>query len=100
MPMGWTVGWLCVLVGMACNPVPDVVVIQSAYDHEEASGSTLHDKNLQVLKARCHGADRAKFLCEVMFISKADPTERLYFDIVAVTRAGDGWQLTSGLCKR
>lgn len=34
------------------------------------------------------------------FISKADPTERLYFDIVSVARDGDGWTLKSGLCKR
>jgi tripartite-type tricarboxylate transporter receptor subunit TctC len=40
------------------------------------------------------------FLCEVTFTSKDDPTERLYFDIVAVARAGDGWELKSGLCKR
>jgi hypothetical protein len=34
------------------------------------------------------------------FISKGDPTGRLYFDIVAVAPAGAGWQLKSGLCKR
>jgi hypothetical protein len=39
------------------------------------------------------------FLCEVTFISKSDPAERLYFDIVAVARAGDDWELKSGLCK-
>jgi hypothetical protein len=33
-------------------------------------------------------------------ISKSDPTERLYFDIVAVARVGDEWTLKSGLCKR
>jgi hypothetical protein len=40
------------------------------------------------------------FLCETTFISKGDSTERLYFDIVAVARKGDGWELKSGLCKR
>jgi hypothetical protein len=34
------------------------------------------------------------------FVSKSDATERLYFDIVAVARASDGWELKSGLCKR
>ena len=29
-----------------------------------------------------------------------DPSEHLYFDIVAVARAGDAWELKSGLCKR
>jgi hypothetical protein len=37
---------------------------------------------------------------EVTFISRSDPMERLYFDIVAVARASDGWELKSGLCKR
>ena len=94
------VGWICALVGMSCNSVPDIAVIQSAYEREASAGSALHDKGLQVLQAKCHDDSADRFLCEVMFISKGDPTERLYFDIVAVARAGDGWQLKSGLCKR
>ena len=53
-----------------------------------------------VLQTKCHDDSADKFLCEVTFISKSDPTERLYFDIVAVARASDGWELKSGLCKR
>ena len=37
---------------------------------------------------------------EVVLQHPADPSEHLYFDIVAVARAGDGWELKSGLCKR
>jgi len=96
--MWWTVAWMCAAIGMACGAVPDVGAIQTAYEREAASGNPLHDKGLQILKAKCHdGTER--FLCEVMFISKSDPNERLYFDIVAVTRNADGWQLKSGLCK-
>jgi hypothetical protein len=90
-------GWICALVAMSC--VPDIAVIQSAYEREASAGNALHDKDLKVLQSKCHdGADG--FLCEVTFISTSDATERLYFDIVAVARAGDGWQLKSGLCKR
>ena len=101
----WQVaGWLCALVAMSCKPVPDIAVIQSAYEREAASGSTLHDQGLQVLQAKCHDSSTSTnaggFLCEVTFVSKGDPEERLYFDIVAVARAGDGWELKSGLCKR
>ena len=101
----WQVaGWLCALVAMSCKPVPDIAVIQSAYEREASAGSTLHDKGLQVLQAKCHdgstGTNAGGFLCEVTFVSKGDPEERLYFDIVAVARAGDGWELRSGLCKR
>ena len=55
---------------------------------------------LQVLQSKCRDNGADGFLCEVTFISKADPTERLYFDIVSVARDGDGWTLKSGLCKR
>ena len=96
----WQVaGWLCAVVAMSCVTVPDIAVIQSAYEREASAGSTLHDKGLQVLQAKCHDTGNA-FLCEVTFTSKGDPSEHLYFDIVAVARAGDGWELKSGLCKR
>jgi hypothetical protein len=103
--MMWQVArWLCALVAISCKPVPDIAVIQTAYEREASAGSTLHDKGLQVLQSKCHDADgstgNSGFLCEVTFVSKGDPEERLYFDIVAVARAGDGWELKSGLCKR
>jgi hypothetical protein len=92
--------WACSLVGLSCNSVPDMAAIQTAYEREASSGSTLHDKELKVLRAKCHDDSTDRFLCEVMFISNSDPTERLYFDIVAVVRTGDGFELKSGLCKR
>jgi hypothetical protein len=97
----WQVtGWLCATVAVSCEPVPDVAVIQSAYEREASAASTLHDKGLQVLQAKCHDTGANGFLCEVTFTSRGDPSEHLYFDIVAVARAGDGWELKSGLCKR
>ena len=91
--------WLCTLVAMSCNSVPDLAAIQTAYEREASVGSALHDAGLQVLQAKCHDDGTDKFLCEVTFISKGDP-ERPYFDIVTVARAGEGWELQSGLCKR
>jgi hypothetical protein len=93
------VKWLCALVAMSCNSAPDIAAIQTAYQREASAGSTFHDNSLQVLQAKCHDDGTDKFLCEVTFISKGDP-ERPYFDIVSVARAGAGWQLNSGLCKR
>jgi hypothetical protein len=98
--MWQAIGWLCAVVGMSCNAIPDVAAIQTAYEREASAGSSLHDKGLQVLQAKCHDSSADGFLCEVTFISKGDPAERLYFDIVAVARIGDGWTLKSGLCKR
>jgi len=98
--MWQAVGWICALIAMSCNATPDVAVIQAAYEREASAGSSLHDKGLQVLQAKCHDNSADGFLCEVTFISKGDPSERLYFDIVAVARIGDDWTLKSGLCKR
>jgi hypothetical protein len=96
--------WLCSLVGASCGALPDFAAIQTAYEREAATGNSLHDRGLRVLNARCHQSDpRAggeQALCEVTFTSQDDPTERLYFDIVAVARTGNGWTLKSGLCKR
>ena len=52
--MSQAVGWICSLVGFACSSVPNVAVIQTAYEREAAAGSQLHDKDLQVLAAKCH----------------------------------------------
>jgi hypothetical protein len=93
-------GWICALVAMSCDSAPGTALIQTAYEREASAGSKLHDKGLQVLQAKCHDTSADGFLCEVTFISKGDPNERLYFDIVAVARADDGWILKSGLCKR
>lgn len=93
-------GWLCGLVSVSCGTLPDVGVIQIAYEHEASAGSRLHDAGLQVLQAKCHDDGEDKFLCEVTFISKGDPSQRLYFDIVAVARVDGRWELKSGLCKR
>jgi hypothetical protein len=94
------VEWICALVAANCAAIPDMAAIQTAYEREASAGSALHDKGLKVLQATCHDDKADGFLCEVSFMSTGDPTERLYFDIVAVARKDDGWQLKSGLCKR
>jgi hypothetical protein len=94
--------WACALIGLSCDAsMPNMTVIQSAYEREASSGSKLHDKGLQVLNADCdEDGGGGRFLCQVTFLSKDDPNERLYFDIVAVARTDKGWELKSGLCKR
>jgi len=92
--------WACTSVGLSCGSMPDIASVQTAYEREASAGSSLHDKDLKLLKTKCHDGAAGQFLCEVMFVSSGDPTERLYFDIVAVARTDDGWQLKSGLCKR
>jgi hypothetical protein len=98
--MWQTINWICALVGMVCSTMPDLAVIQSAYDREESAGSKLHDKDLEVLQSKCHDEAAEQYLCEVTFISRGDPSQRLYFDIVAIAHESEGWVLKSGLCKR
>ncbi len=93
-------GALCRLLAVSCPVAPGIEIIQSAYEREAAAQSKLHDKGLKVLKAKCHDRGDDRFLCEVEFTSRDDPEEPLYFDVVAVRRVGDRWELTSGLCKR
>jgi len=98
--------WACSLLGVSCGPAtdPTVSTIQAAYQLESQSSGSRHDSGLKVVEAKCHDkasdSVESSFLCEVQFISTSDPAERLYFDIVAVTRTGDDWKLLSGLCKR
>jgi len=100
----WSAGfilWACALVGLSCDAaVPNTALIQFAYEREASSGSKLHDLGLRVLDAKCDDGATGRFLCQVTFLSKDDPEQRLYFDIVAVARTDAGWALKSGLCKR
>jgi len=95
--------WVCPLLGLSCGgavPTPDVPIIQSAYAREEANGSTLHDKGLQVLEASCDPPKAGLYLCQITFMSKSDPSQRLYYDVIAVAQVDGQWELKSGLCKR
>ena len=94
--------WGCSLLGLHCAQaeVPDRSIVQAAYDRVEETGSKLHDKGLQVVAATCNANAAGRYLCQVTFLSRDDPTQRLYFDIVAVDRVDGRWELTSGLCKR
>lgn len=91
--------WICALVALSCGATPGAAVVQSAYDREQAAGSTVHDDSLQVLQAKCRDDGTDKYLCEITFISKNDSAKRPFFDIVAIVRVAEGWELKSGLCK-
>ncbi len=94
--------WACSLVGLSCGAgaAPNVSTIQSAYEREASSGGSLHDKGLKVVDASCDDLAGGQFLCQITYVSAADPTQRLYFDVVGVEKGDAGWRLKSGLCKR
>ena len=93
--------WACSVIGMPCDAsMPDVAIIQSAYEQETSNGSSLHDKGLRVIEAGCDDPVGGQYLCQVTFLSIDDPNQRLYFDVIAVAKSERGWELKSGLCKR
>jgi hypothetical protein len=64
----WQVaGWICALVAISCRPAPDIAAIQAVYEREASAGSALHDKDLQMLQAKCHEDGANGFLCEITF---------------------------------
>ena len=104
MPVRLGVYLLCVgMLALACcrdETVPTAETIQTAYDRESSEGSRLHDRGLRLVGAKCYPGAAGRYLCQVTFLSRSDPTERLYFDVIAVAREGAAWALKSGLCKR
>ena len=94
--------WLCSLASLFCGAPakPDLPTLQLAYDREEAQGSTRHDKGLRIVEASCEAPAEGRALCQVTFLSREDPEQRLYFDVIAVTHRNGRWELESGLCKR
>ena len=86
--------------GLAEAPfLPDVKIIQAAYDSEEASGNTNHDKNLKIVEAQCNEPHPGDYSCFVSFTNRLDAEERLYYDVAEVKKSGDIWILKSGICK-
>ncbi|MEQ1395284.1 hypothetical protein ABLW52_24210, partial [Salmonella enterica] len=71
-----------------------------AYEREATSSVKKHDKGLQVVAAQCHPGAGAEYPCSISFVSRGDPEETLYMDVVTVAKNGTGWQLKSGLCRR
>jgi hypothetical protein len=93
--------WACALAKVSCvEAMPTVATIQAAYTLELSNGSSLHDKGLRIIEASCDRPVGREYLCQVTFLSEGDPTQRLYFDVVAIARSDRGWELKSGLCKR
>ena len=81
--------------------VPNLLVLQRAYDREANSGNAAHDVNLLVNDALCYQRQQSGlFYCIVAFTDRRDPDRRLYYDIAEVSAERGGWQLKSGLCKR
>jgi hypothetical protein len=79
---------------------PDARTIQSVYELEAGTGSSLHDAGLRVIDAACGDGAKGRYFCQVTFLSDADVDQRLYFDVIVIVRKGREWIFESGLCKQ
>jgi hypothetical protein len=82
--------------------IPNITILQNAYDREADSGTAAHDANLQVVDTLCNRRQQqpGMFLCVVAFTDRRDSSKELYYDIAEVAAEGAKWRLKSGLCKR
>jgi len=86
---------------MSCDAsTPSVAVIQSAYEREASKWKQAPRQRIESARSELRAEYDGRFLCQVTFLSNDDPSQRLYFDVVAVARTDKGWELRSGLCKR
>ena len=87
--------------GGAAAGEPTVDIIQAAYEREAQRGDVRHDKNLRIRTVECSkGKIGSEYLCWVSFTSTTDPREAINFDVAALAETGEGWVLTSGLCRK
>jgi hypothetical protein len=70
-------------------------------DDGGAATSLLHDDDLEIVGVDCHAGAPARFLCQVGFVKQNDDPDRVFLDAALIERrAGGGWKLLRGLCKR
>lgn len=94
--------WMAALAAArrpAIPRVPDVAVIQTAYADAEAEAQGRHAKDLVIESAECYPLAAGSFMCQVSYTHHAEPSGRVYFDVVTLTGTGAGWTLVSGLCR-
>jgi hypothetical protein len=94
-------GFAVLAFDRAGDDIPDIVVLQSAYESEANSAAAGHDANLLVIDVMCKPRQQlGMFLCVVAFTDRRDPDRQLSYDIAEVAAKGGKWHLKSGLCKR
>jgi hypothetical protein len=94
-------GFAVLAYNRAGDDIPDIAVLQSAYDSEANSAAAGHDANLLVIDVVCKPRQQlGMFLCVVAFTDRRDPDRQLSYDIAEVAAESSKWHLKSGLCKR
>jgi hypothetical protein len=77
---------------------PSVASIQAAYDAARVENADRHAFDLVVQDAKCSEMKAGGYACQIDFVRKSAPEQRLYFDVVTLDERAGQWVLLSGLC--
>jgi hypothetical protein len=93
------IGLASVLVAASVQAaVPTVSSVQSAYDAARLENAERHTADLVIQDAQCSPMKAGGYACQIDFVRKAAPEQRLYFDVITLDERAGQWVLLSGLC--
>jgi hypothetical protein len=78
--------------------VPSVAAIQAAYDGARVDNAERHAFDLEIQDAKCSEMKAGGYACQIDFVRRSAPEQRLYFDVVTLDERAGQWVLLSGLC--
>ena len=82
----------------ALAAMPTAQSVQAAYDAARVENAERHAYDLVIEAARCSAMKAGGYACQIDFVRRAAPEQRLYFDVVTLDERDGQWVLLSGLC--
>src|SRR4051794_15982263 len=82
----------------ALAAMPTAQSVQSAYDAARTENTERHAYDLVIQDAKCSGMNAGGYACQIDFVRRAAPEQRLFFDVVTLDERDGRWVLLSGLC--
>ena len=77
---------------------PSAASVQAAYDAARVESAERHAFDLVIQDAKCSEMKAGGYACQIDFVRKSAPEQRLYFDVVTLDERAGQWVLLSGLC--
>jgi hypothetical protein len=82
----------------ATAAAPSIESVQAAYDAARVENAERHAFDLVIQDAKCIEMKAGGYACQVDFVRRTAPEQRLYFDVVTLDERAGQWVLLSGLC--
>ena len=77
---------------------PSAASVQAAYDAARVENAERHAFDLVIQDAKCSEMKAGGYACQIDFVRRSAPEQRLYFDVVTLDERAGQWVLLSGLC--